>query len=37
MKKIGFIFFVFMGAVFTTRAQIDSIAKEIGNKTAELA
>jgi hypothetical protein len=26
-----------MGAAFTSQAQVDSIAKEIGNKTAELA
>jgi len=37
MKKLSIILFVFMGAVFTTQAQVDSAAKSVGNKTAELA
>ncbi|HEY4936552.1 MAG TPA: hypothetical protein VII44_08225 [Puia sp.] len=37
MKKLGIILFVMMGAAFTTQAQVDSTAKKVGNKTAEIA
>jgi len=37
MKKSGIILFIMLGTVFTTRAQVDSAAKKVGNKTAELA
>jgi hypothetical protein len=37
MKKLSIALFVFMGVVFTTQAQVDSTAKKVGNKTAELA
>jgi hypothetical protein len=37
MKKLGILVLVMMGAVFTTQAQIDSTAKKVGNKSAELA
>jgi hypothetical protein len=37
MKKIGIVLFVMMGVVFTSQAQVDSAAKKVGNKTAELA
>jgi hypothetical protein len=37
MKKLGIVFFVMLGVVFTTEAQVDSTAKKVGNKTAELA
>ena len=37
MKKSGFILFVVFGLAVTTHAQVDSVAKTVGNKTAELA
>ena len=36
MKKLGIVLFVMMGIVWTSQAQIDSTAKKVGNKTAEL-
>ena len=37
MKKTGIVLLVMLGSAFTTQAQIDSTAKKVGNKTAELA
>ena len=37
MKKTGIIFFVLLAAAFTTQAQVDTVAKKVGNKTAEIA
>ena len=37
MKKLGIILFALMGLVFTSRAQVDSTAKKVENKTSELA
>jgi hypothetical protein len=37
MKKLGIVLFVMLGAAFTTQAQVDSAAKAVGNKTAEVA
>ena len=37
MKKLVIVLFVLMGIVFTSQAQVDSTAKKVGNKTAELA
>jgi hypothetical protein len=37
MKKLGIVLFVMLGATFTTQAQVDSAAKSVGNKTAEVA
>lgn len=37
MKKPGIVFLVMLGAAFTTQAQVDSTAKKVENKTAEIA
>jgi hypothetical protein len=37
MKKLGILLLVLTGAFFTTQAQVDSVAKKVGNKTAETA
>jgi len=37
MKKVFFLLFVGLGIVFTTQAQVDSVAKKVGNKTAQTA
>ena len=37
MKKLVIVLFALMGIVFTSQAQVDSAAKKVGNKTAELA
>ena len=37
MKKLVIVLCVMLGAAFTTQAQVDSTAKKVGNKTAEVA
>jgi hypothetical protein len=37
MKKPVALLLVALGIAFTTQAQVDSVAKKIGNKTAETA
>jgi hypothetical protein len=37
MKKLGILLIIFMGAVLSSQAQVDSTAKKVGNKTAEVA
>ena len=37
MKKLGFILFAMMGMAIVSHAQVDTVAKKVGNKTAELA
>jgi hypothetical protein len=37
MKRLGIVLFVILGVAFTTQAQVDSAAKKVGNKTAEVA
>jgi len=36
MKKLSIVLFVMFGAVLGSQAQVDSTAKKVGNKTAEL-
>ena len=35
MKKLGFMVLMLTGVYFTAQAQIDSVAKKIGNTTAQ--
>jgi hypothetical protein len=35
MKKTGILFLIFAGSFITAQAQVDSVAKKVGNKTAE--
>lgn len=37
MKKLGFILFAMFGLAVVSQAQVDTVAKKVGNKTAELA
>ena len=37
MKKLGFILFAVFGMTIVSQAQVDTVAKKVGNKTAELA
>ena len=37
MKKLSILLFVMLAFVFATQAQVDTVAKQVGNKTAELA
>ena len=37
MKKLGILLFVCLAAFFSSQAQVDSAARAVGNKTAELA
>ena len=37
MKKLAILVFVCTGAFLTSQAQVDSVAKKVGNKTAEIA
>ena len=37
MKKLGCILFAMMGMAIVSQAQVDTVAKKVGNKTAELA
>src|SRR5450432_3114638 len=36
IKKFSVVLFVLLGVAFSTRAQVDTVAKQVGNKTAEL-
>jgi hypothetical protein len=36
MKKLSIVLFVLFGTVLSSQAQVDSTAKKVGNKTAEL-
>ena len=37
MKKSGILFLILAGSFITVQAQVDSVAKKVGNKTAETA
>ena len=37
MKKSGIVIFVMLGLAFTSQAQVDSAAKKVEHKTAEVA
>jgi hypothetical protein len=37
MKKTAIVLFAVLGIAFSTQAQVDTVAKNVGNKTAELA
>jgi hypothetical protein len=37
MKRLSIVLVIMMGAVISSHAQVDTVAKKVGNKTAEIA